>query len=263
MGLGSVLDALTGKTKAKPKQRTKSVLILDRSGSMGRFRDEAVEGFNAQLEIARASSTPDHEILVSLVMFSRRYTHLPDVETILWNVPAAEVQPITREQFVPNGDTNLFDTIADVVDRLKAEPDADDPNLAYLITTVTDGAENASARFPRAKTAEFGAYLRTLEAARRWTFPFVGANLDLGLLQKDITVFKGNAVEFEAKTGGVLRAMHFANAASSDFYASRGAGVMCSASYFGGAAKVEDEPLAPPAPNVAWDIQGKVDPGTT
>ncbi|MGR6924590.1 vWA domain-containing protein [[Actinomadura] parvosata] len=141
-------------------------VILDRSGSMDRIRDDAEGGLKAFLAAQHAHPA---ETLISLYQFDHRY----DV--------VYEYRPLTDLPdfaLLPAGQTALLDAIGTTLtrmqDHLEAMPDSERPS-EIIVVILTDGHENASTRW-RSRTK-----IRHLIEERTrhgWTFHYLDATPD-------------------------------------------------------------------------------------
>ena len=99
---------------------TELLSVLDRSGSMESIRDDALGGFNAFLDAQKAIPGAAR---LSLVLFDHEHRLALD------GVSLADVEPLTRETYVPRGTTALLDAVGRTVDsvgaRLAATPEAE------------------------------------------------------------------------------------------------------------------------------------------
>jgi uncharacterized protein YegL len=144
-------------------------VILDRSGSMGVRRFDAMNGFNTLVEDQK--KIPG-ECVFSLVQFDNEYEV---------NYTARQIQqvtPLTSETYAPRGSTALIDamgrTINAIGTRLSAlAPDARPEKVIVVI--ITDGEENASHEFTLAQVNEM---IKTQRDVCKWEVTFVGTNQD-------------------------------------------------------------------------------------
>lgn len=145
-------------------------VILDRTGSMESIRTDVVGGFNSFL--AQQQSAP-HPATFTLVQFD---SHDP-YEVLQSFVPIASVEPLTLAQYVPRASTPLYDAmgtgILDLEAKLAAMPDAERPGKVIFVV-VTDGQENASRAFDRARVSAL------IDAKKKlgWDFVFLSADQD-------------------------------------------------------------------------------------
>jgi uncharacterized protein YegL len=137
------------------------VLIVDKSGSMSSTQSDVIGGFNTFIEKQKAEPG---RAFVTLTLFdsevTRRYTRLP----------IAEIVPLDRANYVPGGNTALFDAVgATLVSLEKAATSG-----KVVVVIMTDGAENASREYTLA------ALRAKIEQKQEdgWAFVFLGAGLD-------------------------------------------------------------------------------------
>ncbi|MBS0225813.1 MAG: hypothetical protein JSS25_05675 [Proteobacteria bacterium] len=94
--------------------------------------------------------------------------------------PIGSVQPLTLERYVPRASTPLYDAmgrgILDLEAQLAAIPESERPTKVIFVV-VTDGQENASQEFDRARVTA----LIEAKKAIGWDFVFLSA--DLGAFQ--------------------------------------------------------------------------------
>lgn len=151
------------------KDSAEIVFILDRSGSMGSMAQEAISGFNAFLEDQK--KLPG-EARLTLVLFDHEYTLVYGGKDI------KSAEPLCDHTYVPRGCTALLDsigrTIDDVGKRLNEMAEEERPGKV-LVAILTDGLENASSDFTKAKISEMISHQREKYA---WEFVFLAANQD-------------------------------------------------------------------------------------
>lgn len=148
---------------------TEIVFILDKSGSMGHLRGDTIGGYNTYIEDQKKEPG---EAFLTTVLFDDEYVLLHD------HVDLKEVQPLTERDYRPGGCTALMDaigkTINSVGQRLANTPEEERPaHVIFVITT--DGYENASKEFDRAKVK---AMIEHQQSKYSWTFLFLGAGID-------------------------------------------------------------------------------------
>lgn len=146
------------------KDLNEILLIVDRSGSMCSCRTDAEGGINTFIE--EQKKVPG-EARLTLVQFDTEYDFVHRA------MPIHEVPPYT---LVPRGSTALLDAIGRGVNEtgkwLADTPEALRPGLVTVVI-VTDGQENASREFSKAKVREMIAHQRTKYS---WKFLFLGAD---------------------------------------------------------------------------------------
>jgi Mg-chelatase subunit ChlD len=148
--------------------QTAVVVVIDRSGSMEQLRGFVVEGANQLLAGLDATDR------VTIVQFDGEDPY----ELIVDAVPAAEVTPLTYEQYRPRGSTPLFDAVGEAVTRTATWADltraATGIAPKVLLSIITDGYENASTRWSAAAVAEMVAKYQELG----WIVTYTGLGID-------------------------------------------------------------------------------------
>jgi uncharacterized protein YegL len=155
------------------KNATYYHLILDKSGSMNSHYNETLEGLNEKLLSIQniQKRNPEIPIYVSLTLFS------DSPELVFENVPASELQPLTKTDYVLDGMTGLLDAVGTVINRMEylLNRQIRENNANAMVVIFTDGMENASRMYTY---EQVGAKIKALEESNRWSFAFVGADMD-------------------------------------------------------------------------------------
>lgn len=141
-------------------------------------------------------------------------------ETINSNVNV--LRPIPEHGYIADGSgTPLFDSIGELIELFKTVPDANDPEVSFVIMVITDGEENRSQRWPAVKLAE---EIRRLQASDRWTFVFrVPRGYSRTLV--NFGIHPGNILEWDQTEHGVEVASAATRSAFTQFYDARAKGV--------------------------------------
>ena len=151
------------------KHEADITVILDRSGSMQSIATDVIGGFNHFVTEQREQPG---ECRLTLVQFDDQY------EVVYAGRPIAEAPVLTSQTFQPRGTTALLDAIGRTIDatgdRLRALPEAERPDRV-LMAIITDGLENASTDYTRARVFEM---ISTQRDVYRWSFLFMAANQD-------------------------------------------------------------------------------------
>ena len=146
-------------------------IILDRTGSMEPIRDDTIGGFNRFVEDQRRGPG---ECLMTLAQFDSQ----EPFEVLYRAVPIGDVQPMTRDRYVPRAATPLLDAIGrginDTGKRLSEVAESERPEKV-LFVVITDGLENASREFKKATIKEM---VERQREVYKWEFVFLGANMD-------------------------------------------------------------------------------------
>jgi Mg-chelatase subunit ChlD len=160
-------------------------IIIDRSGSMGSIRDDAIGAFNAFLS-DRQKSDPD--ALMTVVQFDHEY------EVLMNGLSIREVKPLDHEMYIPRGSTALLDAIGKTIGDIESR--AHTAN-AILVAILTDGQENASVEW---RAEQIRDLIREREA-KGWDFYYLSAELSafnngraIGIDQGKISQFKKECI---------------------------------------------------------------------
>ena len=144
------------------------IAILDRSYSMTDMGDEPIGGFNSFVE--EQKKLPG-KASISLVLFDHLY------ELIYQGKNLSKAPKLTKKIYTPRGTTALLDavgrTIVSQAERFKKMRKAIKPE-SVIVVIITDGMENASSDFTKAKVKE----LVEKYEKENWNFIFLGANMD-------------------------------------------------------------------------------------
>lgn len=167
---------------------TNVALILDCSGSMANGKEVTIEGFNAQVDVIRSGAKEAGATKYTDVQFSSKV----NIRSIAGDLD--NLVPLTDESYQPGGNTALLDAIGATVAALLQTPDIHSPDTATLVTTFTDGEENAS-RIYDAKTIK--ALVQRLEATGRWTFALLGPQTTVAGLADSLAVRAHNVAGYD------------------------------------------------------------------
>jgi Mg-chelatase subunit ChlD len=173
--------------------------VLDRSGSMASMASDVIGGFNSFLA---SQQSEGNDALMTLVQFDSQDPH-----EILANAARLnDVPTLNGATFVPRGGTPLYDamghTIADATIRIEQRRLAGEPDEEILFVTFTDGQENQSLEYDRARLFE----LVKKREATGWSFVFLGANQDSYAEGAQIGYTAGNTQNFAPSPAGAQAA---------------------------------------------------------
>jgi len=145
---------------------TDITLVVDRSGSMHRIREDAAGGVNSFI---RQQAKEPGDALLTLVQFDTKYEFLHK------GVP---IQNVPDYNLVPRGGTALLDAVGRAInetgDRLAKMAEADRPGLVIFVVT-TDGHENSSKEFDK---SQIKTMIERQQNDYDWHFTFLGASQD-------------------------------------------------------------------------------------
>lgn len=107
------------------------VFLLDKSGSMECVLDDTIGGFNSFLREQ-----------VPLGGNLTLYTFSDTCKCEYRDVPIEDVNPLTRDTYIPGGSTALYDSMGMILKDYKDKEDG-------IFVILTDGQENASRKFTK------------------------------------------------------------------------------------------------------------------
>ena len=188
------------------KDATHIAVLLDRSGSMGDIKDDAIGGFNCFLKEQKAAGA---NATLTLVQFDTEST-----DVVHESMPILEVPDLNHQTFQPRGGTPLLDALGQTIDStgraLAAIPEANRPNKVVFVV-ITDGQENSSHRYTKASVKE---KIDHQSGQYNWQFVFLGANQDAFDEAGAVGIAMGNVANFAPARMQVAFAATAANVAS-------------------------------------------------
>ena len=170
------------------------VFILDRSGSMCGLESDTIGGFNSMMEKQKKENG---DVLVTTVLFDDR------IELLHNRTDIRALSPLTEKDYYVRGSTALMDALGSTITRIARthEHMAEDyrPGKTMFVI-ITDGYENASREYSRAKVKEM---IEHEKSKYGWEFLFLGANIDAVTTARTMGIDEDYAVDFHADSQGV------------------------------------------------------------
>lgn len=148
------------------------VLILDESGSMSSVRDTTISAINEFVESQRINAKETGiKTYISLYKFDGE-----NVNSVYSKLDAFETPKLSRDNYIPNGGTNLMDAIGTVVSSINNSFSDIPQNLrsSVIVTVVTDGEENMSRVYDNKDIKQMISKCEDYN----WGFLFLGAKVD-------------------------------------------------------------------------------------
>jgi hypothetical protein len=206
----------------------------DHSRSMFNITRPAARDFNENIRaIQEAARTNSLDTIVSVVKCGVGPQARVDREITNSNIHV--VQPIMESAYVADGSgTPLFDSIGDLIETMSNVPDANDPEVSFLIMAITDGEENASRKWPAKR---LGDKIRELQASDRWTFVF-RVPTGYGATLARFGIPAGNILEWQQTAQGVAVASAATASAVSSYFVNRSLGVKSTNKFYADLSKV-------------------------
>lgn len=175
---------------------TEIICVVDRSGSMGSIKGDAIGSFNIFLE--QQKKVPG-EAVFSLTLFNTVY----DVRHS--GIPIKDVPALTDQTYVPGGLTALLDavgkTIDEVGDRLAKTDEAARPERVVFVI-LTDGQENSSREYKRDQVMQ---RIQHQTDVYKWEFVFLAAGKQAFTEAQSLGISLGNIVAYAAGDGDAHR----------------------------------------------------------
>ena len=171
--------------------------ILDRSGSMNECKEGTISGFNKYLKDLQKKKG---HVLFSLTFFDTR------VDKKYTLVPLSEVKKLNSENYVPDGNTALYDAAIDTIEQVSEQVDGMRESKPTVLTVImTDGEENSSVHHDRECLNDL---ISKLQKAGNWTFIYLGANQDSWDNARHMGFSSGNVANYQSSNLGTMRGMN-------------------------------------------------------
>lgn len=165
--------------------------VLDKSGSMNDCRETTIIGFNKQLETIKQlqKEFSEQKFEISLTIFDN------DVEHVFTHMNISAFENLTHAMYIPGGCTALLDAIGESINKIRIANETQILNneMSVIMVILTDGMENASREFTYHNIANT---IKTLEQTEKWTFTFLGADIDAIHTSKMLNIREENVVSF-------------------------------------------------------------------
>lgn len=198
----------------------------DHSISMTRIADAAARDYNSQIaQIQQSSKEEEIDTIASVIQcgIGRPARNVFDIV----NSNVSVIKPIGRYPTTGNC-TPLFDSIGALIEQLQQVPDANDPNVNFLIMVITDGHDNASCTWSGHRLASL---IDELQSTDRWTFTFRvprGHARDLA----NMGIHPGNILEWDQTDRGIQESTVVTAAGIDQFYKNKKSGVQSTRSFY-------------------------------
>lgn len=140
----------------KKNEEMDIVFLLDRSGSMSGIENDTIGGYNSYIESQKKNNAK-----VTTILFDDKYEMLTKREEI------KNIKKLTNKEYYVRGCTALLDAIGTTINFMDKEKAK---KVMFVITT--DGMENASKEYNRAKIKEM------IKGHKDWEFIYIGADID-------------------------------------------------------------------------------------
>jgi hypothetical protein len=187
----------------------------DHSGSMASIRAAATKDYNSKIASIREATNQENQDTIVSVVECDSY-----VQRVVTNSNVNTLKPLTS--YNCRGMTALYDSVGDLIDQFESVPDANDPNVSFLVMAITDGGENASRKWNAQRLAK---KIRELTMTDRWTFVFrVPRGYSSGLARQ-LGLPEGNILEWDQTERGVATASKADSEAFATYFKARSTGL--------------------------------------
>lgn len=207
-------------------------LSRDHSGSMGSIARAAARDYNATIAGIRAAAEKEKIDTIVTVMScgimdekTHRTVNRPEAK----NSSITVLEPLAESDYKANGsETPLFDSIGDLIVLMKQVPDANDPDVAFLVQVTTDGEDNASRKWNGRSLAE---EMKRLQATDRWTFTF---RVPRGYARQltNLGIPGGNIIEWDQTERGVAVTTQATQQGYANYFQGRSKGVRSTNTFY-------------------------------
>jgi len=168
------------------------VAIIDRSGSMSGKEADTVGGINSTLSIIKQDLKPDEVVNVSIKLFDHEEIMLAK------SVNINDVSPLELSQFVPRGQTALYDAIGTTLtyfmEKKLHNPQSFDKCLIYI---TTDGCENCSKKY---NVQSLKKLIKSAQETYSIELIYLGANQDAIFEASKIGILPTHAINYSETT---------------------------------------------------------------
>jgi len=195
-------------------EHTHISVILDRSGSMERIRDDTIGGCNRFLTDQKSQPGT---ATVTLVQFDTQ----DPFEVIHHFKPIAGIPELTRGTFVPRASTPLLDAVGRGINDLEkslADLKEDERPSRVIVVILTDGQENSSREFDK---QQIETMIKAKTDAHAWQFVFLSADLAAIRDATSLGIHPDSALLFEKSGKGTAAAWAVLSQRTSDYRSAR------------------------------------------
>ena len=152
---------------------------------------QTIAGFNTNLKTVQDLEIEfkEQEYAVSLTFFNEQ------VSPVIKNSKSSTLNPLTTMSYMPSGSTALLDAIGKSIYDIKSVygPEIEQDLASVVLIIITDGQENASRFYTYNDIARM---IKELDATERWTFSFLGADLDAIHTSRMLNIRNENVMSF-------------------------------------------------------------------
>jgi hypothetical protein len=192
----------------------------DHSGSMRSIAHMAARDYNDNIAaITEESKKQGQDTIVSVVQCGVGHSGKVVRESV--NSSCNKLKPIGEYSYIADGGgTPLWDSVGELIEILERAPDANDPEVSFLVMVITDGQENNSKQW---NVRQLTDKIRRLQATDKWTFAFrVPRGYATAL--EHLGIPRGNILEWDQTEKGFALATASTREAFTNYYTARSTG---------------------------------------
>ena len=210
--------------------------VNDHSVSMVDLAKAAIKDYNANIKAIKDAATK--EMLDTLVSVSEVGKD-PHLSVMVSNPHVLK----EKTEWTAYGRTPLWSGTANLIKMLTALPDANKPDVSFLVLITTDGEASDGLGFPYLQSL-----MKPLLATGRWTFV---ARVTKGISALKVAMFRelgipqGNIQLWETTAEGLATSTAQTTTAMTNYFTSRSAGSRSTGAFYADASQVN---VAAPAP---------------
>lgn len=226
-------------------------ISLDTSASMRGIALAAGRDYNNTISGIREAAT-EHNIDTIVNVVKCGVGPRATVERQVVNSNVTALKPIKDGEYNATGNgTPLMASIWELISMMESVPDANDPDVSFVVQVITDGGENMADRTVIKAIVD---KIRQLTMTDRWTFTF---RVPRGYSREIISfgIPAGNVLEWDQTDKGVSTATAATKTAFRSFYAAKAAGVKSTDKFYADLSNVKISEVK----KQLVDVSGQVD----
>ncbi len=177
----------------KRPTETHYLLIVDSSTSMRHLTNTTINGINEQIDMIKdlEKEFPEQKYFMSFMHFNSKIVTEYNGKT------PSDLEHINESNYNCSGMTALMDAIGQGVNNLNDQIGSkiDSGDATAVVVIITDGEENSSRIFDLAKIKSL---IEELQVTNKWTFTFIGANIDSMSTARSYGIATNNVMQFSS-----------------------------------------------------------------
>lgn len=226
---------------------------LDASASMRSLTATAIQDFNVVVDSIRTSATVEQiDTIISAVKFG--VGTVGTVEKFIENSSINALRPITSADYKANGSsTPLFAGVNMLIDMLSAVPDANSPDVNFIVWVTTDGEENSSRG--NSSPSVVSARMAKLQATGRWTFVFRLPKGCAASFSRKYGLPAGNMTEWETTAAGLTGTQAATTTGFQNFFKAKAAGQQSTDKFYMDMSAIDKDAVKASLADISTQVQ--------